>query len=74
MLIFPNVKFVIFYLILGNWDICVKWKILVINEMKFCRSWKFRTEKNFIEYHKHLLKLWMKFAQLLAIFHGMTES
>jgi hypothetical protein len=61
----------------GNCNIFVKQKILIINETKWDKillNQKFMTEKTFVEYRKILLKLKMKVSQLLAIFQCMNES
>jgi hypothetical protein len=50
--------------------------ILFIKEMKkkFHSNQKWRTEKTFAKYHELSLKFWIKFDQLLSIFHCMNES
>ncbi len=64
-------------LAVGKCDICVKRKILVINEMKqdkISLKLKAQDRKNWVEYCELSLKFWMRFAQLSSIFHGMNES
>ncbi len=55
----------------------MKQKILVINEMKqdeilLKPNWKFRTEKNFIEYCELSLKFLAKFYCLILCFHSVA--